>query len=107
MQKKSLPAWVTALVLTVLFAGCSTAGSRSKPTAPKPEVIRQRGWIGGNYELATRGGFWMTDAIYALPGPLTNSYKKGLLITNLGSNSPVRLAGCRKATSSLKSIISP
>jgi membrane-associated protease RseP (regulator of RpoE activity) len=92
MDAKSLLVWLSAVVVVVPFAGCAAAGSKTKPAA-KPPVTYQRGWIGGQYELATRRWFAPPHAIHTFPPALTNSYKDAFLVTALGSNSPIRTAG--------------
>ncbi len=88
--------WLLALTFIVPFAGCSTAGSKSKPVTAKPEATHERGWIGGKYDLASRRWFAPEHAVHTIPPALTNSYQDALLVTDLGSNSPIRLAGLQE-----------
>ena len=96
MSKQNPARWLLALTFIVPFAGCSTAGSKSKPVAAKPEVTHERGWIGGKYDVATRRWFAPDNAIRTIPPALTNSYRDALLVTDLGSNSPIREAGLQE-----------
>ncbi|HXC99830.1 MAG TPA: PDZ domain-containing protein [Verrucomicrobiae bacterium] len=83
----------------VLAAGCST----SKPK-PKPEAVKmhQRGWIGGEFELAQKPFTWRTvfgtrdEYVAILPRGLASSNRAGILITALSSNAPAREAGLRE-----------
>jgi len=82
-------AGVILLVVLPLAVGCATG-------QPHPDVTHQRGWIGGEYKLATRPQFWHSrDAIDAFPESLPCARKNGILVTALGTNTPARLAGLR------------
>ncbi len=83
-------------VFAVLAAGCSTSKPKPKTEATK---IHQRGWIGGEFELAVKAHHWLGipfAADPALPGGLASSNRTGLLITALSSNTPAREAGLRE-----------
>ena len=96
MRRLNPVRFLPVLALAIPFAGCSTAGPKTKPEAVKPEVTHQRGWIGGTYDVASRRWFAPEHAVHAIPPALTNSYKDALLVTDLGSNSPIRVAGLQE-----------
>ncbi len=85
---------VGMLLMVVMLAGCCTAPREAKPDA---KVLRERGWIGGQYEAVgqVRHARGMGYA-GPLPKPLRDQYRRGVLLTALGSNAPARLAGLRE-----------
>jgi membrane-associated protease RseP (regulator of RpoE activity) len=74
----------------VLVAGCSSS-------KPEMKAAHQRGWIGGEYEVAGRyhGPFSPHPEVYGFPKALKKDYRSGLLITALATNTPAEIAGLR------------
>jgi hypothetical protein len=76
--------------LLVLFSGCASG-------PPKAEITHQRGWIGGEYQLARPARFWHSSGVVnAFPKALRPAQKAGLLVTALSTNTPASLAGLRE-----------
>jgi hypothetical protein len=86
-------------VFAVSLAGCSTSKSKPKTEAVK---THERGWIGGEFELAQKPFTWRTmfgtreEFVAILPRGLASSNRAGILITALCSNVPAREAGLRE-----------
>ncbi|MGA2543798.1 MAG: PDZ domain-containing protein [Verrucomicrobiota bacterium] len=76
--------------LLLLLSGCASS-------PPKPEITHQRGWIGGEFQLARPARFWhSSDVVNAFPKPLRSLQKAGVLVTALSTNTPASLAGLRE-----------
>lgn len=91
-----LPAQLTAKlfvsILTIFLAGCATE---------KEKTISQRGWIGGEYALAKPSGFLLAishspGTVGGFPKSLQHTQKAAILVTQLETNAPARLAGLHK-----------
>ena len=86
-------------VFAALLAGCASGKPKPKAEAAK---LHQRGWIGGEFELAQKPFTWRTmfgtreDYVAILPHGLSSSNRAGVLITALASNAPAREAGLRE-----------
>ena len=81
------------IVLTLLLAAGAVRA------AEKP--VKERGWIGGTYEgeksRRTRAEFWLgaDHTGFTFPAAVTNSHPAGMLVTDLGTNTPAYAAGLR------------
>jgi hypothetical protein len=79
-------------LIAAVMAGCAGDKAKSKPQAARGH---ERGWIGGEYELASRPHIFPVDL--ALPASLPSSNHAGLLITALSTNTPAWDAGLRES----------
>jgi membrane-associated protease RseP (regulator of RpoE activity) len=78
------------VIMTSFVSGCSSTKE------PKPEVMHQRGWIGGKYEVVGQPRHLLGIRLAAsVPMPHDPAYtnRTGLLITTLGTNTPAHQAG--------------
>jgi hypothetical protein len=96
MKDSNMSSWfrpaalLCAGVFGILVAGCSS-------DKPEAKVSHERGWIGGEYEVAGPGygPFTPHPNLYGFPKALKKEYKRGLLITALATNTPAEIAGLR------------
>lgn len=82
---------LSMVVAIATFTGCSTH--------PKGAHIHERGWIGGRYKCAkahANVANWISGGdhiIYSFPPDLDRTQASGILVTELGTNSPLYRAG--------------
>ena len=79
-------AWA-CLGVVLGLVGCAS-------TPPKEPPVHERGWLGGEYRLARRPGFFRAGGgIDVLPAGLDCGHQAGLVATVLSTNTPAARAG--------------
>jgi hypothetical protein len=80
-------------LLVVAVTGC--ASPKANQAKQEAEKVHQRGWIGGEFELARKVRLFGSreDYVPLLPPGLASSNRAGILITALSSNSPACQSG--------------
>jgi hypothetical protein len=80
-------------LLVIAATGCTSP--KANQAKPEAEKVHQRGWIGGEFELARKVRLFGSreDYIPLIPPGMTSSNRAGILITALSSNSPACHAG--------------
>ena len=87
------------IILSLLVAAATACASpKTNQAKQEAEKVHQRGWIGGEFELARKVRLFGSreDYVSLLPPGLASSNRAGILITALSSNSPACQAGLRE-----------
>ncbi len=93
---------IMAVIFLVVFLG-SFASQAAEKDKTKEKPRHERGWIGGEYRVATARTFphkWFpnNEIFYDkdFPTSVSQTQKTGIFIKHLGTNTPARLAGLQK-----------
>ena len=90
--------WHSGALLCILLAGSLLSVGCAHHKRTTTETVFERGWIGGEYRPAhiRHQMFSPRDTLNAFPSGLVPSYKAGLLLSSLSTNTPAQIGGLRE-----------